>query len=728
MARAQIGETDSLPASRTYLNANIAKDDALQTATGIAESGTNIGAIGTLPTGAVQSTDTLRSGLLKVEGRTPVAGPKHGVDSLRTARELAANYDYKTAVEGIEGTTAVDIAGASAQEYPDADGIYTLEVVRSGGGGGSAGRTIVVTATKAFKRWVRIKSEGTWGAWIQADGVAPAHLVTQADAGRTAYSIGAEEWRTRLVGGLYAASYTLAQATSYGMPLDGLPDATVGWLIEILRTGTLTATARVSGTYTHTDEASVRVHTFTAELTRANDAATSWTVGTWQGVSPRVLPARSVHPEAFSIYDWTLTKPAALTETFPTLPRRTQTGWAPTASVRELRPNPTGTTYYVDTAGGDDSANGLTTSTPLRSIAVALGKTTPGRILIAPGHYRNVDGPGTLITGLGTTYQIHLEKWPIRPGEVIISSGQPAGTWTSVGGATPNVYTHACTFLSGVIDLATLDRNGMPMVYTEVADATRCNLIPGSWYDAGSNVVGVHPFNSTVPTQAIVPMRDLRAAEAIGRQTVILDSITFIGGNSGVLLTNTSVTNGGAVWANNCRFMGLNGHGYMVNGFEQSVTQDCEASGSALDGFHYIPNAGGAVAKRIVEIDCRAYDNGWNTNGTGNGSSAHADTQTIRIGGHYARNRGPQVADVDDSVTWCCGTRAGASTSVDANFTHSGFVFVTAAATAYLYECASTQNFQDLVAAAPGKVYIDRCEFTTLSEPIGTNILPYDQV
>lgn len=168
MARAQIGETDSLPASRTYLNANIGKDDALQTATGIAESGTNIGAIGTLPTGAIASTDTLRNGVLKLEGRTSAAGPKHGVDSLRTARELGANFNYRDAEYGVEGTTNVDGSGAAAQEYPGGEAIYTVEISYSAGAGGSAGRLKIVRATTGVRTYVRVRSETVWGPWRDA--------------------------------------------------------------------------------------------------------------------------------------------------------------------------------------------------------------------------------------------------------------------------------------------------------------------------------------------------------------------------------------------------------------------------------------------------------------------------------------------------------------------------------------------------------------------------------
>lgn len=169
MARTQIGETDTLPASRTYLNANIAKDDALQTATGIPESGTNLGAIGTLPTGAVASTDTLRNAVLKLEGRTAVGGPKHGVDAARTARSLADNYNYKDTEVAVEGTTAVDVSGAAAQEYPGGAAIYTIEVVYSGAvTGGSAGRLKVVQATNATRRYLRIRNDGVWGPWRDA--------------------------------------------------------------------------------------------------------------------------------------------------------------------------------------------------------------------------------------------------------------------------------------------------------------------------------------------------------------------------------------------------------------------------------------------------------------------------------------------------------------------------------------------------------------------------------
>lgn len=559
------------------------------------------------------------------------------------------------------------------------------------------------------------------------EGLTEAALLSESEAGRLARSLGTGDWRTSLASGLYAVTYTQAQHTTFGMPTAGVPDADTFWLLEVVRTGALTGAVRATGYYTHLLEATARQHVFVAHLTLASGAATSWTVGAWQGVSPSVLGARVVQPEALSIFDWTLAKPAALTETFPILPKRTQAGFFGTTTVRALRPDPTGTTYYVDGVNGSNANDGLTTSTPLKTIASALGKTTPGRILIAPAVYRYADGPQALITGLGASVQIHLERWPIRPGRVWITTGHGLNTFTSLGGGTPAVYTTPAQFLIGLVDFGTLDEHGFPVKYVEVANAAACQLVPGSWYDAGGNTVGFHPLSGT-PSGAIVPMRNHQAISVSGTQTVVLDGIDIVGGSAGVSFANNSGAHGGALWARACRFTSIEGSGVFVRGFEQAVLEDCKAHGCGGDGFYYIWWDANAATKRVVEIRCKANGNGYRSGiDTGNGSTAHNGVQIIRIDCAYEQNVGPQVADVLGAINWNVGVYAGPSAALDGDLQHCGFQTLDDSVS-YYYECASASNFADLVVGTQSEAYIDRCEFSELSEPIGTRIFAYDQV
>lgn len=168
MALETILSTDTLPEGRTKLNNNVAKGDALQTATGVAESATSIGTIpGTLPTGDVIAGDTLKNAILKVENK---ANSTVSADQLRHSgansardKDLGENYAYKSAAGGILGTTTItDASEATSLGYPGGAGIYHVSITYADGQGGTAGRVRTVWLSNGAKLWHTAYNGSTW--------------------------------------------------------------------------------------------------------------------------------------------------------------------------------------------------------------------------------------------------------------------------------------------------------------------------------------------------------------------------------------------------------------------------------------------------------------------------------------------------------------------------------------------------------------------------------------
>lgn len=178
MARETILSTDTLPEGRTKLNNNVAKDDALQTATGVAESATSIGTIpGTLPTGDVIAGDTLKNAILKVENKAnatiTASSLRHsGANSARD-KDLGEDYDYKAAAAGILGTTTItDAPTATSLGYPGGAGIYHVAITYADGQGGTAGRVRTVWLSQGTRLWYTMYNGSAWTTPLEPGGLA----------------------------------------------------------------------------------------------------------------------------------------------------------------------------------------------------------------------------------------------------------------------------------------------------------------------------------------------------------------------------------------------------------------------------------------------------------------------------------------------------------------------------------------------------------------------------
>lgn len=169
MARDQIGSSsDAIGLFVAIQNANAAKDDALQAASGVTEGSSDVGAIpGTLPAGAPASTDTLKTLALKAwrEALASIstADVRHsGANSGRDA-DLGNDYDYQNATSAVIGTTNITTSGqATALGYPSA-GVFTVQSTYSTDvSGATVGRVKTVLISDGTAMWVTLKENATW--------------------------------------------------------------------------------------------------------------------------------------------------------------------------------------------------------------------------------------------------------------------------------------------------------------------------------------------------------------------------------------------------------------------------------------------------------------------------------------------------------------------------------------------------------------------------------------
>lgn len=179
MARDTFLGTDTLPAATTKWNSNVAKDDALQTATGIAEGSTDVGTLPSLPlAGSLVpvSTDDLLTVALKAysEGADGIgtSDVRHSGTTGAVDRNGGDDYNYRTQTSAVMVTTNITSAGqATALGYPGT-GIFHVQTSYANGLGGSAGRVRVALISDGENLYQSLYKDGVgWTTPLDVRGV-----------------------------------------------------------------------------------------------------------------------------------------------------------------------------------------------------------------------------------------------------------------------------------------------------------------------------------------------------------------------------------------------------------------------------------------------------------------------------------------------------------------------------------------------------------------------------
>lgn len=218
---------------------------------------------------------------------------------------------------------------------------------------------------------------------------------------------------------------------------------------------------------------------------------------------------------------------------------------------------------------------------------------------------------------------------------------------------------------------------------------TSCNL-------AGKNVIG----HGTVIFQ-----NDASGHYAMVNASAYIENIIFKHGNA---TTNSAfaaicAASGQCVCFVGCTFRDSGSNGLGVDGID-AVLVDCVAYGNKLDGFNYHARTVSSVTyiPNVIEIDCKAYNNGSDQSGSDscNGSTSHDGTKIIRLNGEYYSCYGGVIAEIalageEPTISVNFGVLAHDSTGTG---TYKASFWASVNTKMYLYDCSCYGGTYDISA------------------------------
>lgn len=446
--------------------------------------------------------------------------------------------------------------------------------------------------------------------------------------------------------------------------------------------------------------------TLTDTLTVADVAGVETINGRDVSADYATLDATKVARGQLAVYPWSLVKPTNFPVTPEITPVRTARGWRGSVSARSLRPAITGTTYYVDVVLGNN-ANAGTEAAPLKSVWSALQKADVGLVKVAPGLYGFEDTWKAPTYAIAVDASYGVERWACRPGEVVLHTGYSAPTWT-VNGTYATVFDATLAFVHGVTDIGVRLPNGAYLDYVAAASLAQCSTIRGSYFYDGTTL-SVHPLRVGAPDARVLPLRNVQGALDSSRRSVWMSDLTFVGGSQGILVQNTTGTDGGRLIARRVKVCNATNDGIQTKGTARVILEDCEVYGCRGDGITHQEQAT-TLPRQIVEVRCISAGHGsTETADTMNGFTSHANMHVLRIGCKGGTSRGPSFADVNSgNRVWMVGCEAWHSASEDDDTQNTGFTFSNGS-NAWLYDCESSGSLWDLVVGASSEVYLDEC-------------------
>lgn len=330
---------------------------------------------------------------------------------------------------------------------------------------------------------------------------------------------------------------------------------------------------------------------------------------------------------------------------------------------------------YVDPVYGDD-ANVGNFANPVATISEAVRLRNPSQIYLLGSSNRNspaifrkfefrtTDTPGAKLKIITAVGHCAIEE----DGDDL-----SALTWTSVGGATPNVYQSPP--LTGAIPPRAVlwskyqDTNGGPLRIPERASVTEINTEGYGWYFDGSAL-----FIRLQARNIESIKSEMRAvyADSTSRCLIYGTKAVFEVEKEGSLVFNgvklsplefsgarAEVFTGPGVTINYS-----NGHGVDSLGAD-TIFEGLEVFAAKLDNIHY--GDSGGLGCRALEINCISFEagdvatQGGLAAGTDNGSAMHGTGHIARYAGRYFNNNGPDVVDSSSGHYWNVGVEAYAS-------------------------------------------------------------------
>lgn len=348
-----------------------------------------------------------------------------------------------------------------------------------------------------------------------------------------------------------------------------------------------------------------------------------------------------------------------------------------------------GITYYVDQSKGNDTNDGLSSSTSFRSLSKAITQTDVGEVVMCGGSLFYINGMK------GTTISKDIIIRGYLGNQIMICNHDAISPSLWTQNETYNkVYSTPKTNVYCVVDSRRYTEDGDTLSFTKVTSLEECQNTSDSFYYDDTNVY-VNYKNGTAPRYDLYIIDNSKCTLEVSGATVFLENLRILGG--------FTASNGSNIYAKNCRFE-YSGCGscYNING-GNSIAYNCIAVGSSNDGFSY-------STCNAIEINCIGKNNGmFAPTGISNGSTSHVGSKVIRVNGQYYNNYGPNVADVQDNTqSWNLGCFA--KDSLTSTTTQCcNYQAQEGAPQVFLDGCISKGSYNSIYINQGGSMYLKNC-------------------
>ena len=372
--------------------------------------------------------------------------------------------------------------------------------------------------------------------------------------------------------------------------------------------------------------------------------------------------------------------------------KRTFNGITTDFDVASLKPE-NGKTYYIK-PNGNDSNSGEDREHPLQKLSTAIAKSDVQTIVVMDGIYNNGRIGGSFTKGVNIVAD--TDAHPI----FIMSRDK---TWSKTDGYT-KVYqtTDSASAFYGVVKADVRTAEGDLLYFTKVDTLAEVETTDNSYYTSEHDI---YINSASAPSKVYVLVSGVNCHATLSNgETIYVEGIEFIGGNyGGFRVTNGNASKKPLAIFKNCGFArSYLGNALYLQGCS-GILQNCYASYSAEDGFNY--HATLNVAPDTVEINCIGRHNGTTGNNTNNGSTTHDGAKILRLNCEFFDNIGPNLADVNNSLSFNYGVVSHDSAGASTNKTG----FQCQGGSMYNDTCSAYNNDYNFQAYLGGTLYQHNC-------------------
>lgn len=387
-----------------------------------------------------------------------------------------------------------------------------------------------------------------------------------------------------------------------------------------------------------------------------------------------------------------------------------------------------GTVMYLNKQVGNDSNNGLTPTTPKKSIRNALANG--GRVIYVSGGtipYSNADTLWSTIVWPDADVAI-IGTGP-RP---IFLYGDLIASWSAVGGHA-NVYSATVTAPVNVIDFSTLDARGNPTPLTPRADLTALDAASEGYFISGTtvNVKLTDLSNPASNRVGVSRTTEIMPAHAVAGRSVYLQNMAFIGDRPFRMTSADGATqdHNKKIVTVDCLFGYCNrtDDAFSANFINMCASFRSIATYSDVDGFDY-HNIDTTIDPEdrmlVLEENCVSYGAGWGdgVDGPNQATTAHEGCRVVRVGGQYLNAGGPIIQDQAGTGIQCASWQVGCTldTSRASQGSGNSLGLYGVNYDTYAFDCVIKGTLGDVIHTT----LVDRCRVTTMQ---GSRCTPYRQ-